>query len=268
MGGYLSAPPSLAAKIKGIPIVLHEQNSVPGLANRIVSGMAHRTAVSFPQSQPFFDKEVRITGNPVREELKNLPKASEARHHFGLDEDKFTFLIFGGSQGAHWINFQALESFQSWGSEKKAIQVLHLTGPKDEENIKEGYQSIGLRAVVLPYCHEMEKAYAASDFVVSRAGAGTIAELLVVHKPALLIPYPSATANHQKINGKFLEDLGAAQLFEQTELSELKLMELMKIYAQNPGLLNKMRGSYAKNTFDPLRAAEAIESIILEFSKS
>lgn len=219
-GGYVSFPVLVTARILGIPTMVHEQNVFPGLANRMLSKFANKIAVSFIGSNNFFmrKKAVVETGNPLRPTLVKMGRA-EALAKLGLDEKKFTILITGGSQGAHFINEAVLAALN--GMDKvslNAIQIIHLSGAGDYEMVAAGYKSLDVVSRVFSFFTLMDEAYSASDLVISRAGATTISELALFEKPAILIPYPSPKV-HQLENARFLEKNGAAIVIEQAGFS-------------------------------------------------
>lgn len=228
MGGYLSVPPALIAKIFGIPVVLHEQNVKPGVANRLVSRWAAQVAVAFEESRPYFSRDVVVTGNPIRPEFLSLPDRTESLKFFSLKPSKKTLLVFGGSLGAHKLNdlvAQALaelpEFIQSW-------QVLHITGPSDEERVRSVYTGSEYDHYIAGYCHNMAAAYSAADAVICRAGASTVSELSVLKKPALLVPFPFSSENHQWANALVLKDKGVALVYEEAELAAGKMTPVLK----------------------------------------
>ncbi|MDI6756614.1 MAG: undecaprenyldiphospho-muramoylpentapeptide beta-N-acetylglucosaminyltransferase [Endomicrobiia bacterium] len=200
MGAYVSFPVIVAARLSGIPALIHEQNSVPGLANKVLSAIVGKVALSFPDSARFFNSaKTVVTGNPVR---GSLSSAERNPRKFDLDDDKITILIFGGSQGASKINSVALGALKHLGRMKSRIQFLHLAGEADYFRVKEGYAEAGFRAAVFPYLREMGSVYASADLAVCRAGATTVAELAVMGVPAIFVPYPLATADHQTKNAE------------------------------------------------------------------
>jgi len=263
MGGYVSVPPVLAAKIFRIPIVLHEQNVIPGLANRLLGRVANQVALSFEESRGFFRVRPVVTGNPIREVFYRLPERAESLKKWGLRGDFDTLLVFGGSLGAHQINEWMVEALGKLGTKGPTFQVLHFTGLLDEDWVKEAYHGYGVSSVVSAFCHEMEWAYAACDLVLCRAGATTIAELKVVQKPAILIPYPFATGNHQLENANVLSRLGRAETFEQKNLDGKKLKEILVRYMGNPNLLAGLKKRCETLHSSERRAADHIKDLII-----
>jgi UDP-N-acetylglucosamine--N-acetylmuramyl-(pentapeptide) pyrophosphoryl-undecaprenol N-acetylglucosamine transferase len=225
MGGYVSAPAVLAARRAGVPIVLHEQNAVPGLANRLLSPLAEAVALSFPGRAFSRRRRVAVTGNPVREEILRVPAeretmAKEGRDELGLAEDRSTVLIFGGSQGALHIDRAAIGACYLLRA-RSTLQVVLITGPAHLAAVRRAMPQAAGELLVRPvgYLQRMELAYACADLAVCRAGATTVAELTVCGIPALLIPYPHATGRHQEANARALHRAGAAAVMPDEQLS-------------------------------------------------
>jgi UDP-N-acetylglucosamine--N-acetylmuramyl-(pentapeptide) pyrophosphoryl-undecaprenol N-acetylglucosamine transferase len=219
MGGYASGPVVLAAMRSRRPIVVHEQNAVPGLANRISGRFAKVVALSFPEAAKFFSRRIRteVTGNPVREAIARVPEerdslAKEAIRELDLEEERRTIVVFGGSQGALNID-RALVGACTLLRDRADLQVLALTGRAHFEHITSSIPTEGALLVrALPFLDRMELAYAVADLVVSRAGATTVAEVTVCGVPSLLIPYPYATAGHQDANARAVQRSGGASV--------------------------------------------------------
>jgi UDP-N-acetylglucosamine--N-acetylmuramyl-(pentapeptide) pyrophosphoryl-undecaprenol N-acetylglucosamine transferase len=229
MGGYVSVPVGLAAVSRGIPLVLHEQNSCAGLANRLLSRWARAVATSFETTENLSVRLgfVRVTGLPLRPGL--VPKDfGESRRSLGLERSRFTLFIFGGSQGAKTLNRLVHESLPFLSEFRDQWQWIHLTGKADEQFMNDNYQRLGWTAFVRSYWRDMATLYSAADLVVSRAGANTVMELLAMGKRALLVPYPMATDNHQEKNARFSEKRGLAEVILERELTGEKLAALLK----------------------------------------
>ncbi|MDA3970153.1 MAG: undecaprenyldiphospho-muramoylpentapeptide beta-N-acetylglucosaminyltransferase [Desulfobulbaceae bacterium] len=235
VGGYVTGPMLLAAWLRGVPTCIHEQNSLPGLANRILSKFVTRVYVSLPGTEKHFPRNKTIhTGNPVRQEVKSL-RSGEKK------QGGFTLLVMGGSLGAHAINQAMIEAVQVL---KKRVplgfSIIHQTGNEDEEKVREAYADGGLTATVSPFIHEMPMAMAKADLVVGRAGATSLAELTVMGKPMILIPYPHAADNHQELNGAMLVQGGAARMIRESELSGIGLAEEILALVQSDDKRQKM----------------------------
>ncbi|HBU68910.1 MAG TPA: undecaprenyldiphospho-muramoylpentapeptide beta-N-acetylglucosaminyltransferase [Elusimicrobia bacterium] len=219
MGGFISFPAIFTARLFSIPRVIHEQNSLPGLANRVLALISGRVAVSFASSARFFPKSRTIlTGNPVRKSIFSVEPA-KVFAELKLDSSRFTVLVFGGSLGASGINRVVSESLSDLAELKDKIQFLHITGKNDAGRARESYQKAGFKALVLEYLHEIGKAYAAADYIICRAGATTVAELLYAEKKSLLVPYPKATGNHQEYNASILVETGLASMIREKDLN-------------------------------------------------
>ena len=221
MGGYLSVPVSIAAASRGVPLILHESNSVLGLANRLCLPLADELALGLPLNQlPFSSTPKRLVGTPVREELWAPADSAAARSELGLSPGRTTLLAFGGSQGARSINLSLPAGLAQLRRSGADFQVLHLAGKADAQEVERLYKESDVPARVLPYLDAMHLGYAAADLAVCRAGAATLAELAARSKPALLIPYPSATAGHQESNALVFEDAGAARMLREPVSAE------------------------------------------------
>jgi UDP-N-acetylglucosamine--N-acetylmuramyl-(pentapeptide) pyrophosphoryl-undecaprenol N-acetylglucosamine transferase len=227
-GGYTSFPAGLIALLLKKPLYLHEQNAIPGLANRFFSRKATKIFLSLPWEERFLTRvknKVVLTGNPVRKEALALLERQDATEKLGLDPSRPVILAFGGSQGAQSINSAVLR-LALWMLKNKRFdfQIILLTGRNNYEQImseleraagtgetKEGLEKI---IKVFPEWHEMGILYSACDLVISRAGASTVAEIIAAGKPAILVPYPFAADNHQYYNALFLSQQQAAIVVE------------------------------------------------------
>jgi len=232
-GGYVSLPLALAAWRTGTPFLVHEQNAIPGLANRIAARRATAVAVTFPASVGRLGRApAEVTGNPVRPGLVALgPEGrAAAAELFDLDPRRRTLLVFGGSQGAHRINAAVAGSLGHWRS-PQALQILHATGRGRAAEASADLAAAAKAATgpvplvrTVDFIDRMDLAYAAADTVVSRAGASTIAELTVLGVPSVLVPYPHATADHQMANARELAATGAATVVPDRDLDGAALV--------------------------------------------
>lgn len=230
-GGYLCVPFVILAKCCGIRTCLHEQNVVPGKANRFLRCAADKIAVSFVQTLEWFGKKAFLCRYPLRGALVRRGRR-EAAGFFGLDGDRFTVLVMGGSQGARRINDVFLETLEI-NPNLAGLQVIHLSGRPDAGLVAEAYRRLGIRSKVFAFLAEMDYAYSAADLVVSRAGAGSIFEIMRYSLPSILIPYPYA-GGHQAENAKVLAQAGAAILLEEGRLSPQTLAGLLDIFLKDP----------------------------------
>lgn len=215
MGGYVTGPAAVAARRAGIPLVLHEQNATPGLANRLASRVADDVLVAFPSALEAFP-HARVVGNPLRPAVLQPVSHSHACRHYGLDPARPVIGIMGGSQGAAALNGVAddlLVVSEQW-------QLVHLTGSAHASDAGARAREVE-RWVVLGFEPEMHFFYAACDVVVARAGALTVSELAATGTPAVLVPYVHGTADHQTSNARVLADAGAAEIVPQEDLDQL-----------------------------------------------
>ena len=234
VGGYATGPVALAAWVKGIPVVLCEQNTVPGITNRILFPIAKRIYVSFDNTRGKIDPlKKRVTGNPIRQQILAASiVGAEAKN-------TFTILIVGGSQGAHAINLAVMDALPRLRQRGK-INVAHQTGAEDQDQVADAYEKAEMDAEVKSFFHDMASRYSRADLVVCRAGATTVAELTALGKPALFIPYPFAADNHQEHNARALVDHGAAQMVLERELTGADLARRLDTLAGAPDLLATM----------------------------
>ena len=240
-GGYVSAPLALAAKNLKIPLFLHEQNSIPGLTNRLTSRYASLVFTTFSSSNKHFPSGVRTinSGLPVRKEFKNID-LEKARVQYKTADFSKTILITGGSGGALYLN-KAVLSLYPWASEKN-LQLIHVTGQRDFSLINEKYKQMDIKSNnirIVPYLEDMHLALAASDIIISRAGASFLSEMTFLGKSGIIIPYPWATNNHQFENAKALSQEGAFIMLEEKELEktpDLLREELLRLLSDNSKL--------------------------------
>lgn len=216
VGGYASVPVLLAAKLGGVPYLIHEQNAWPGQANRLLGRWARRVCLSFPEAARSFGRgRTVLTGNPVRASMEECS---------GLPDSAPLLLVFGGSHGARAINramLAALPQLEGW---RGRLRIIHQTGAAEADSVRAAYQAAGWGEVeVVPFITDMADAYARAWLVVCRAGATTLAELTACGRPAVLIPYPFAANNHQVANATALAVKGAALMIEERDLKAEEL---------------------------------------------
>lgn len=214
MGSYSSVGPVLAARILRIPVVLHEANAVPGRAIRFLARFASSIAVSTEAATPFFQgRETVWTGFPLRAALTDLPQRD-------TDDDHLTLLVIGGSQGAQVLNARIPEALALLDPpQQAALRIIHLSGPREEDLVRECYKELGIRHEVHGFLDNMQIAYDAAGFAIARAGAATCCELAVCAIPAILVPLPTAVGDHQTLNAKAYADAGGVELIPQKDLS-------------------------------------------------
>jgi len=258
VGGYASMPAGLAALSLRIPLVLMEQNTRPGLTNRLLARFAARICVAFPQSQAMLPREgVEVTGNPVRFQPVNNPYRQP---------ENFSILVLGGSSGAHRLNIGALFAFTSLRKAVINFTVVHQTGSADEGLVRSGYQQAGITARVTPFIDDMAAALAAADLVVARAGAMTVSELALAGRPSILVPYPFHRDHQQQHNARTLEEVGAAIIVpDDDQLGANLSAKLLELHAA-PARLAKM----AQRALSAARpdAAVAIARTCLEIAEA
>ena len=253
VGGYASGPVVLMARLRGIPTAICEQNSIPGLTNKILGRVVRAVFLSFQESARFFKpKKIQLTGNPVRRELVQKllaapPPAGERVH----------VLVSGGSLGAVAVNELAAEALIEL-SRTTAVTITHQTGEKDLAATTKRYADAGVAADCRAFIKDMATTYLAADLVIGRAGATTVAELAIAGKPAIFIPYPFAADNHQEINAREMADAGAALMFRQAELTADKLLAALKPLVSDAAKRTEM-GAKMKALAKPNAAAAVID---------
>lgn len=219
MGGYITFPAGMMASLLGRPLVLHEQNSIAGLANKVLARVADRVLCAFPKTLP--DSE--WTGNPVREELAHLP-APETRYDDRVGP--LRVLVVGGSLGAAALNDVVPKALALLPADTRPV-VKHQAGVKQIDTLRANYASAGVEAEALPFIDDMAQAYAEADLVICRAGAMTVSEVAAAGVAALFVPFPHAVDDHQTTNARFLSGVGAALLVQQNELTAQGLAETL-----------------------------------------
>lgn len=231
-GSYHTFPVLLAAKKQKIPFVLHEANRIPGRVNRLLSKSAKIVGVQFPDTKLKGNRQqIRLPLRQGYTEASNRMSKIEARKHFGLAENKTTILIFGGSQGARAINFITSQAIL----QQNNVQVLHFCGQEiSSHHLQALYKGKKIQAIVKEHESRMDLAWQASDLVISRAGACTIAEMQAFEVPGILIPYPLATDDHQQSNAEFMsEDVAGAVLIKESELNLELMRKTIEILVKN-----------------------------------
>ncbi|MDZ4185696.1 MAG: undecaprenyldiphospho-muramoylpentapeptide beta-N-acetylglucosaminyltransferase [Desulfuromonadales bacterium] len=221
VGGYASGPVLIAARLAGVPFLIHEQNAEFGLTNRFLARWAQRICLSFPPTadRPMPSERTVVTGNPVRHGMTAVGPIPAAER---------TLLVFGGSRGAQAINDAVVAAIPALRQLCPELRIIHQTGSTDYDRIAAAYTALGLSTKDLsPFLQDMASAYAQAHLVMCRAGATTLAELTVTGRPAILIPYPYAAADHQTANARILAEQGAALLLPQSETTAATLATLL-----------------------------------------
>ena len=234
-GGYASFATGAAASLRRIPLVLCEQNSIPGLTNRVLSRVARRVCTSFKMTASHLDVlKVVLTGNPVRASIRALADRS-ATH----PKDLRNVTVLGGSQGARFLNTEVATCLARFMEDHPDVRVTHQCGEGQEQEARSSYGASS-RVEILPFIEEMAPILAESDLVVGRAGATTIAELTTVGLPALLVPFPFATDNHQEHNARAMERAGGADVIIQSEFDGDRLIRRLAALKADPDELGRM----------------------------
>ena len=266
-GGYASVPAVLVGWLYRIPILIHESDAVPGMANRFLSHLAKRVAVSFKPALKYFPEKKRaLVGNPVRQEILKGDIA-RARETFKLSPDKPVIFITGGSQGSQRMNQAVLEILPEL---LKKTQIIHQTGEKNYEEVKKKAETVltNLKSDYHPFPflkEEMKDAYAVADLIISRAGANSLAEIAAVNKPSILIPLPGAANDHQRENAFEFMRGGAGVVIGEANLKPHLFQEKIISLLDKPDILRKM-GQKARR-LARLEAASKITQELLDLAK-
>ena len=220
MGGFAAFPGGLMAKLLGKPLVIHEQNSIAGLTNKVLAIFATRVLAAFPAA---FGDKATLVGNPVRQDITQLPTPE---HRYKQRTGKLNLLVVGGSLGAAALNDVLPKALANLP--KDTFNVVHQAGEKHIDALQANYQAAGVKAETKAFINNMSEMYAWADVVICRAGALTIAELACVGVASVLVPFPHAVDDHQTSNAKYLSDAGAAKLIQQTEFNVQKATEILR----------------------------------------
>lgn len=271
-GGYVALPVLLAAVILRRPFFLHEQNAVAGLTNRIFSRFAESVALSFPETRGIKSHRTKFTGNPVRPEIFSVEK-EEALEFFNLRDDIKTLLVMGGSQGSVKLNETLLKALPDF-ARFRPLQIIHLTGEANFEEVKKEFEEKKeqlnfpeeLVYRPFPYLEKIGYAYAVADLVVARAGATTISELMALGKPAIFVPYPWATDNHQERNAREVEKRGAGRVVLEKDLTPGVFFEEVRRVLYNETALRLM--SQRARWLSRKEADKSIVDIILSLKQA
>jgi len=240
MGGFTSTAPLVAARLSGRAAFIHESNAIPGRANLLNARFSDGVLVGWEACRRHFPaKKTRVVGTPVRPTVRPYEPKGPARAAFGLDPDRFTVLVMGGSQGAKGINEVVTGMLQHFEPER--IQFLHLTGPGQEAEVGAAYAEAGIRSHVAEFCQDMGRAYTAGDLAICRSGASSLNEMAVARLPGILIPYPHAADDHQTRNAEVFTGAGACLLCPQDGLDALSLAQTVAGLGTNPPQLEAMR---------------------------
>jgi len=254
MGGYVTGPAGLAAKTLGIPLIVHEQNAVAGMSNKLLAKFSNQVLGAFPGAFP--ETNYKIVGNPVRESVANI------KHEFVPESCRI--LVVGGSLGAKVLNDE-LPSVFSQLSEIKPIDIWHQTGKGSLEAVKAVYQNLALNTKVEQFIDDIDAAYAWADIVVCRSGALTVSEIAAAGKMALFVPFPHAVDDHQTANAQFLVSNKAALLLQQRDLNQQSLVKLLQPFIEQPQLIIDMADK--AKSYAQIDATEQVANYIKQHSR-
>ena len=263
-GSYVAFPAVLAARLAGVPSYVHESNAKFGLGNRLAATFCRQAALGLPIEDNPLAARSELIGTPVRETFASLPLKEAARTAMGLEPDKFTVLVFGGSQGARRLNAAFIKALKDL---KGDIQAVHLAGRKNFEAVKAEYAKAGLAglpgAKLMDYTEDMPALYAAADLVIARSGASTVAELAQLGMASILVPLPTSAAGHQKANALTLCAAGAAVCLEESEDFDAGLVAALRAFLEEPGKAAALSENLKKAGIPPgLKAAAAFADLI------
>lgn len=269
-GGHASIPVVLAAWIYQIPILTHESDSVPGVANRIIGKLSQRIAVSYPRAKRYFlEDKVLLTGNPIRKELIQGNKRAVIEK-FGLTESKPIIFVLGGSQGAQNINDAIVRLLPKL---LRSAQIIHQTGENNYDKAIHGARAVGIKEghegyIPLPFLEleDLKNTFAAANIVISRASSTSISEIAANKKPAILIPLPNAANNHQSMNAYALAEVGGAVVLEESNLTEHLLLQNVDRILHEDGFADKLVENMG--VFYHADAAEKISEGLMEIIKT
>ena len=252
VGGYSSGPMLLAARLRGVPTMIHEQNAYPGLTNRLLARVVRGVAVAFADAAPRLRRpDAVVTGNPIRSEFFEAGRTS----HGGA---RRRLLIFGGSQGSRILNDAMIGALLFLARMKDSLEIVHQTGPVELEKVRTAYRSSAFpEARVVPYLDPIVGEIADADLVVSRAGAMTIGELAAIGRAAILVPFAAATNNHQELNARVVERAGGAIVITEPQLTPERLAGAISDVIADASRASQM-GSAAKS----LALPDATASIV------
>jgi UDP-N-acetylglucosamine--N-acetylmuramyl-(pentapeptide) pyrophosphoryl-undecaprenol N-acetylglucosamine transferase len=258
LGGYVAGPVMLAAWLRRIPMVLMEPNAVPGMTNRWMGRVIARALVNFPETARYFPPgRTEVTGVPIRPEFFDIPGK--------LPEKVLTILITGGSRGSRTLNLAARDSWPLFRGAGFPVRIIHQTGVDAWEELARQFAGTGLEGEIVPFIDDMPAAFAAADLVVCRSGAGAVAELAAAGKPAILVPFPFASDNHQMRNAEVLARAGAARLVPDREFTARRFFEEVVSLTADSGLLRRM-GEAARPFAHP-RAAERAADLLEQLAE-
>ena len=263
VGGYSSGPVVAIAALRGIPTMVLEQNAVPGLTNRSLAWFVRRAAVTYEATVKYFGDKAFVSGNPVRQEF--LEVDDDPSHDAAINASRVRVLVFGGSQGAHAINMAMVEAAPRLAAAAETVDLVCQTGTRDYEVVRAAFERHGVQGRVERFIDAMDREMKAAGLVVSRAGATTLAEVTAAGRPAILIPLPTATDDHQRHNARALETAGAAEVMEQRDLTGDRLADRVIALARDRERRRRMSAS-ARQLAKP-HAADDIVAAVIELTE-
>jgi UDP-N-acetylglucosamine--N-acetylmuramyl-(pentapeptide) pyrophosphoryl-undecaprenol N-acetylglucosamine transferase len=250
VGGYASGPAMVAAIRRRLPTLAFEPNVVPGFANRMIAHWVSAAAVHFEETCRYFP-HCRVTGVPVRAAFFSIPPKIGGTP---------TLLVFGGSQGARAINQATIESLAGLRAQIPGIHVIHQTGQRDYEHVLAAYQQSGISGEVHKFIDDMPGTFRRADLLVCRSGASTVGEIAAAGKPAIFVPFPAAADDHQNVNARALERVGAAVVVEESNLGAAYLVETIAALIGDSGRLASMSAA-ARSLAHPRAVEEIVEMV-------
>lgn len=263
MGGFTSTAPVIAGWMRRIPTFIHESNAFPGKANRHTARFVRAVLLGFRECAPFFPKaKTEFTGTPIRSTLSRIDR-KEALEKLGLRPKIPTLLVMGGSQGASGINRALIKAMPSL--QGVSLQVIHLSGSRDARLLEDNYRRENIPAHVAAFHHHIEEVYSAADFVIARSGAASLAELAAFALPALLVPYPYASDDHQTRNAEIFVRANAALLLKEADLSGELLAQKIRELLSDPATLRAM--SHHAAALAPKNAATLVAQTMEKYSQ-
>ena len=266
VGGFASGPVLAVAALRGYPTMLLEQNALPGITNRLLARIVRAAAVNFEAAMAYFPRTGFVAGNPVRPEF--FPAQNEeANDRFSQPRDAARVLIFGGSQGAHAINVAMVEAAPGLAASGVRMAITHQTGERDLDLVRNAYQRAGVQARVEAFIFEIDREMKAADAVICRAGATTLAELAASATPAILVPLPGSTDDHQRKNAEVFAKTGAAVVIEDCDL-KTALPEALRALVADPERRRRMSAA-ARSLARPdaaERIADRLETLVEQSS--
>jgi len=256
VGGYASGPAMAAAILRRIPTIAFEPNVVPGFANRVVARWVSAAAVHFQETCRFFPN-CRVTGVPVRAAFFQIPSK--------VAGSPPTLLVFGGSQGARAINDAMIASISGLREKAPTLHIIHQTGEKDYDRVHAAYEQSGISGEVHKFIDDMPAMFARADLLVCRSGASTVGEITAAGRPVIFVPFPRAADDHQNINARALEHVGAAVVIEESKLEPSQLVETVSALMKDANRLQTM--SEAARSLAHPRAVEEIAAMAAELAQ-